>query len=93
MHYDISIGKPDSECGKHTIMRYIQLCAIYYITRPDSAELNTNIQQCVHIMWTILHMPCLFQIYEVLFGSIWLPTILLKMRTLYKPYTTFTQRC
>ena len=68
MHYDLSIAKPDSaECGK-----YLQLCPIYYITIPDSAELNTNIQQCVHIIWTILQMQCLFQISEVLLGSIWL---------------------
>ena len=78
MHYDISIAKPDSaECGRH-----LQWCPICYITIPDSAELNTNIQQCVHIIWTIVQMQCLFQISEVLFGSIWLPTILLKMRTI-----------
>ena len=69
MHYDQSIATPDSEeCGKH-----LQLCPIYNITIPDSAELNTNIQQCVHIIWTILQMQCLFQISEVLFGSFWLP--------------------
>ena len=78
MHYDLYIAKLDSaECGKH-----LQLCPIYNITIPDAAELHTNIQQCVNIIWTILQMQCLFQISEVLFGSIWLPINLLKMRTI-----------
>ena len=53
-----------------------------YILNYNTRFSRIKYQYSTYIIWTILPMQCLFQISEVLFGSIWLPTILLKMRTI-----------